>query len=129
MLAEKQEGRSRHLLRQERAPQLLSELHTLLLTIKASGAHLTKSVDGKLAALTPTTYAANLESKLPRLPLLVNRGIARMRTKYPRSILDWLPFTPPLTRGNSEACSRFNSSRLFMPDPVPSGDARLIIFA
>jgi transposase len=37
----------RHALRQERAPQLLSELHALLMEIRAAGAHLPKSVAGK----------------------------------------------------------------------------------
>ena len=47
----------RHALRQERAPQLLSELHTLLLTIKASGAHLPKSVAGKAIDYTLKRWA------------------------------------------------------------------------
>jgi len=47
----------RHGLRQERAPQLLSELHTLLLTIKASGAHLPKSVAGKAIDYTLKRWA------------------------------------------------------------------------
>lgn len=47
----------RHALRQERAPQLLSELHTLLHTIKASGAHLPKSVAGKAIDYTLKRWA------------------------------------------------------------------------
>jgi len=47
----------RHALRQERAPQLLSELHTLLFTLKASGAHLPKSVAGKAIDYTLKRWA------------------------------------------------------------------------
>lgn len=70
----------RHGLRQERAPQLLSELHTLLLTIKASGAHLPKSVAGKAIDYTLKRWAELTQfMKYPVIELSTNWAENSMR--------------------------------------------------
>ena len=70
----------RHALRQERAPALLDELHTLLSAIKASGVHLPQSVAGKAINYTLKRWAERtLFLKHPVIELSTNWAENSMR--------------------------------------------------